>query len=114
MTDTPETQPVEGAEILKLLRKIDAQTRTNGEALSKLAATLTAADEASAALATMLDSRAAKRFDVHGKALAEVSEHLGAIGKVVAEAAPLLQSGPARALAGGRKVADYLKGGRRG
>lgn len=113
MTDTPETQPVEGAEILKLLRKLDAQTRANGEALSKLAAGLTdvrtyTGDLAAAAAA-------------HGKQLGEVSEHVSTvqkvvidIGEVVAAAAPLLQSGPARALAGGRKVADYLKGGRRG
>lgn len=103
MTDTPETQPVEGAEILKLLRKLDAQTRSNGEQLTKCVALLS---------------------DIHGRLRGQVDpedEHdalqrlqatMSVVSDVVEQAAPLLQSRAVKALRGGGSVLEHIRGGR--
>lgn len=104
MTDTPETQPVEGAQILKLLRKLDAQTRSNGEQLTKCVALLS---DIHARLRGVVDP------PDDSDALQQLQASVNVIAGVVDQAAPLLQSRAVRALNGGG-VLGYLKGGRPG
>lgn len=102
MSDTPETQPVEGVEILKLLREINAQARANGSALSSLDARVQAIE-------------AQMRTSAPATAVTGLREQLADMHRILTEAEPLLHSGPARALRGTRRVTDYLKaGGSRG
>lgn len=96
MTDTPETQPVEGAEILRLLRTIDAQVRSNGAVLSRCE------------IAINDVRRQLHGPDADGDRLADMRAQLDGMSEVLQRAAPLLDSAPARALAGGNSVLSML------
>lgn len=105
MTDTSDRQPVEGAEILKLLREIEAQSRVNGEALTDLGRRVA---DIRGELDTLTKElrRGNQSVDLSLKLL---TERVNKVSAVVDRAAPLLDSAPARAMAGGG-VLGMLRG----
>lgn len=113
MTDTPETQPVEGAEILRTLRKIETHQQNNARTLNEIRGQLAdiAAQLAPAEVTGGLMPPG--RLTEVRQDLAQVIVLVSSMSEVVQRAAPLLNSGPARALAGGGGMLQALRGGRR-
>lgn len=91
--DDGATDPVEARDVVTQLRHQNAALTRQSDLLTEVLAHVVAA----------------------GLYLTEIREHVGAIREVVDRAAPLLNSGPARALTGrGSGVLGVLKGARAG
>lgn len=118
MSDNQESQPVEGAEILRVLRDIRAQVRSNGEQLTKCLTELQSLavgqrnhTQTLAGIGEQLAAADQDRGALHGK-VDGVAGEVARIGGVVDQAAPLLNSGPVRALGGGG-VLQMIRGTRK-